>query len=77
MSSDEVPIALCVIEPATRPGEANHLIIPACPLCGGRHTHGGGAYGTNPRYLLGPRVAHCSNPAKAGSSYILQIGGQH
>jgi len=36
------------------------LIIPLCPYCGKRHTHGGGD-GSVPFY--GPRVSHCRNLA--------------
>lgn len=35
-------------------------IVPDCPLCGGKHTHGGGALSNDPRELLGHRVAHCA-----------------
>lgn len=34
--------------------------VSKCPLCGRKHTHGGGAIGKhNPDDLLGHRVAHC------------------
>jgi hypothetical protein len=34
-------------------------VIPKCPHCGRKHTHGGGAPGEDPRAYLGGRVAHC------------------
>ena len=34
-------------------------VIPKCPYCGKKHTHGGGARGDDPRAYLGGRVAHC------------------
>ncbi len=35
-------------------------IIPRCPWCGKRHTHGGGKVTENPHDFLGHRIAHCS-----------------
>jgi hypothetical protein len=40
------------------------LIIPRCPFCAKRHTHGGGSLDENPRRYLSSRVPHCSHPAK-------------
>lgn len=34
-------------------------VVPTCPLCGGKHTHGGGSYQDDPREMLGHRIAHC------------------
>lgn len=34
-------------------------VVPCCPVCQGRHVHGGGAITDDPRALLGHRIAHC------------------
>jgi hypothetical protein len=44
--------------------------VKKCPLCGRRHTHGGGPLEGNPRELLSHRVAHCVSGDKAGG-YVL------
>ena len=35
-----------------------HLIVPECPFCGKRHTHGGGDTELPPNY--GVKTAHCT-----------------
>jgi hypothetical protein len=48
--------------------------VPACPLCGRGHIHGGGLVGEHdPRESLGSRTAHCRFPQK-GSAYVLVDG---
>jgi len=51
----------CPLAPAElRQHRDGHLwIVRRCPLCGRRHTHGGGGRGDDPRQFLGHRVAHC------------------
>jgi hypothetical protein len=33
--------------------------VPACPICGEEHWHGGGRSGEDPRQYLFHRVRHC------------------
>jgi hypothetical protein len=47
-------------------------IIDVCPLCGQRHTHGGGALDGDPYQLLSHRNAHCaSRPIPEPGGYLL------
>jgi hypothetical protein len=48
-----------------------HWVVPKCPLCGKKHTHGGGRLDQDPRRLLGHRVPHCPDPPDAAGSYEL------
>jgi len=50
-------------------------VVPRCPLCGKRHSHGGGALDRDPRRLLGHRVAHCVCPGVVGSYELVEAGG--
>lgn len=58
--SDKTIKAFCIASrPEWRHGRKNHLwtlTVPVCPLCGKRHTHGGGVDATP---SFGHRVAHC------------------
>jgi hypothetical protein len=45
-------------------------IVNPCPLCGRKHTHGGGSLDGDPRRLLGHRVAHCTEKEEPGG-YVL------
>lgn len=45
------------------------LIVPACPICGKRHLHGGGT-GDAPE--LGHRLAHCAG-GQQGGGYVLVL----
>ncbi len=44
-------------------------IVPRCPWCGKRHTHGAGCTQDNPLDFLGHREAHCLNGS--GRDYVL------
>ena len=44
-------------------------IVPSCPFCGKRHTHGGGPLDGDPREYLGGRASHCW--LGDGGQYIL------
>ena len=46
-------------------------IVPRCPWCGKRHTHGAGRPQDNPQDFLGHRIAHCSNNIALGRGYDL------
>jgi len=47
-------------------------VIDCCPLCGGKHTHGGGLLFDEPTEYLGHRVAHCGKVSEVGG-YILEV----
>lgn len=53
-----------------RTGKIWSWIIPICPYCGKRHTHGGGPIDGNPRTRMGNRGAHCLNAR--GKDYDLR-----
>jgi hypothetical protein len=53
-------------------------IVDVCPLCGQRHTHGGGALDGDPSQLLGHRNAHCaSRPLSEPGGYLLVAAPAH
>jgi len=51
-------------------------IVERCPLCGKRHSHGGGKLTGNPRDLLGHRWAHCADPIEPAGYYLAEREGQ-
>ena len=57
MATTMVPEAPAVLQRHERGGYL--WVIPRCPFCRRKHTHGGGATGEDPRAYLGGRVAHC------------------
>lgn len=58
-SGTSIPEANVRLVPPRRPGEAVLAIVPRCPYCQGRHTHGVGTDLRRP--LLGTRVSHCQS----------------
>lgn len=63
------PAAWCdLVIPAGR--QTRFWVVPRCPWCGRRHTHGAGAHGGNPFDRLGERAAHCRGARDR--AYILQ-----
>jgi len=57
---DVKAVVVLRMEPATECFEAAQFwVVECCPYCGGRHVHGAGAFGGDPRQRLGYRVAHC------------------
>lgn len=52
-------VAHAILVPPTRRGGAWTWVVPACPLCGGRHIHGAGMTREDAHELLGHRCAHC------------------
>jgi len=55
-----------------RTSEGYLWIVARCPLCGQRHTHGGGALTGDPCGLLTHRSAHCLVlPLPEPGGYIL------
>lgn len=53
-----------------RTGKIWSWVIPACPFCGKKHTHGGGPLDGNPRTRMGNRGAHCLD--SRGKDYFLR-----
>ena len=62
------PIAIATLKKGR---QGYHWIVRRCPLCGKRHTHGGGRLGGNPRELLGHRASHCLQRIPGDHGYIL------
>ena len=62
------PVAICHLETCD---DCHLWIVDTCPICGGRHTHGGGTPDKDPTRLLGHRVAHCLDDKGMGG-YILK-----
>ena len=61
-----------------RTSQVYQWIVDVCPLCGQRHTHGGGALDGDPSGLLGHWQAHCDRrliPEPGG--YILVAAPAH
>jgi hypothetical protein len=56
------PIAPCVLVHGDNGGY--RWMVVQCPIClaRGRHFHGAGGPGADPRKSLGHRVAHCCSP---------------
>lgn len=52
---DATTQAYAILAPPRRPGHPWTWIIPTCPYCGSRHTHGAGHDGNR----AGTRIAHC------------------
>jgi len=46
-------------------------VVDKCPLCGKRHTHGGGLIEDDPFDNLGHRYAHCDSLKPEPGGYIL------
>ena len=51
-----VPLAAAIL---VRHSWGWQWVVPRCPHCGRKHTHGGGGRHDDPRQFLGGRVAHC------------------
>lgn len=45
--------------------------VVECPICGRKHTHGGGLVGGDPRAFLGWRALHCLWPPGDAKAYCL------
>jgi hypothetical protein len=41
------------------------LVIPKCPFCHKRHTHGGGLLSRDPKSYFSSRSPHCANVEKS------------
>jgi hypothetical protein len=47
-------------------------LVPECPFCGCRHTHGGGVVGEDdPREFMSWRYPHCNYPPPEAGNYLL------
>ena len=61
-----------------RTSQVFQWLVDVCPLCGLRHTHGGGALDGDPSRLLGHRNAHCErSPSPEPGGYILVAAPAH
>jgi len=67
------PIALATLE---RHATGYLWIVPVCPHCHQRHTHGGGPLAGNPRDLLGHRVGHCIGMESSGYELVETCEGR-
>lgn len=47
-------------------------VVESCPYCGGKHVHGAGSVGDDPRKLLNHRVSHCG---PWGYDLVEEVGG--
>jgi hypothetical protein len=66
------PIARAVLVPPAGRGDPWTWVVAHCPLCTGRHIHGAGD-GTNPRALLGHRVAHCVERVSLNGYVLVEV----
>lgn len=66
---DAITEAPAILTPPDRPGRPWLWIIPSCPLCGSRHTHGAGLDGNR----SGTRVAHCTISSSKPTYRIVSI----
>jgi len=64
-----IPYAVATLE---RDGGCYLWVVRQCPLCGKKHTHGGGCLSEDPRIYLSHRVAHCAGDAPTGGYFLVE-----
>jgi hypothetical protein len=67
-----IPIAQAVlVSPSSKSDPVYSWVVPVCPLCGHKHSHGAGTEPHKVDELLGHRVAHCPKGHNHIQGYIL------
>lgn len=67
--NNEIPDAVAHIKVVhERRQDVYLLVVDCCPLCGKRHTHGGGTDPEQVHTFLGHRSAHCFNDFTPGKN---------
>jgi len=71
IDKQSIPDAVATLE---RDGDCYLWVVSQCPICGEKHTHGGGELDGDPRSHLSHRVAHCVGIEPPGGYILVEAG---